>query len=428
MQKSKQIFNGAWVVDISMGYGHQRAAFAIGDLAKHGKVIHADHYVGIPHSDKMIWETSKELYETISRFKNIPVLGDIIFGIFDKFQAIQDFYPRMQNIDHPTLQLKQVYGFIEKKQWGKHLIQKLNEHPLPLIATFPAVAFMAEYFKYEGPVWLVVTDTDVSRAWAPLKASQTEIGYFASSQIAKERLVRYGVPRRNIFDTGFPLPKDCVRTAKESLKRRIQALDPFEKYVGRYSTLVQQYVGAFPQKKKQIPVVTFAIGGAGAQEDIAREALQGLTPLLKRGMIRFIIVAATHKEIAQRFHEMIVRLKLSSCVAVVYKNSVEEYFKEFSNVLRITDILWTKPSELVFYAALGIPILFAPPVGSQEEGNRDWLLSVGAGIKQSAPKFVGEWMSDMIVEGVFAEAAMQGYVEMERNGAEHITKIIEHTA
>ena len=33
------------------------------------------------------------------------------------------------------------------------------------------------------------------------------------------------------------------------------------------------------------------------------------------------------------------------------------YFNQFNRWLRDTDILWTKPSELVFYCALGIPIL-----------------------------------------------------------------------
>ncbi|MBI1984807.1 MAG: hypothetical protein HYS60_01695 [Candidatus Wildermuthbacteria bacterium] len=417
-------FKKAWVVDTSMGYGHQRAAFALRSIAQGQRVVHADQYQGIPHSDKAVWETSRRLYETMSRFKKIPVLGDIVFGIFDKFQEIQEFYPKMQAIEHPTLQLRQVYGLMEKKQWGKHLIERLNENPLPLVATFPAIAFMAEYWGYEGPVWLVVTDTDISRAWAPLKAAQSEIGYFVPTSVARERLLRYGVPGRNIFHTGFPLPPDLLRHAKEDLRRRIQALDPAGEYQKSYADLVKHYLGAVPAKRKQVPVVTFAVGGAGVQEDIAQEVLEGLSPLLRRRKIRLNLVAGMHKGVTKHFHELAAKHRLSSSVNIVYRNTGHEYFWEFARVLRKTDILWTKPSELVFYAALGIPLLLAPPVGSQEDHNQEYIVSLGAGIKQLDPKLAAEWVQDMINKGSFAEAAMQGFVEMEKRGTENISKII----
>ncbi len=51
-------------------------------------------------------------------------------------------------------------------------------------------------------------------------------------------------------------------------------------------------------------------------------------------------------------------------------------------MLRTTDILWTKPSELSFYTALGLPIIMTPPLGSQEEFNRKWLLTIASGTDQ----------------------------------------------
>lgn len=37
----------AWVVDVNMGYGHQRTAYPLRKLAPRGKVIHANDYHGI---------------------------------------------------------------------------------------------------------------------------------------------------------------------------------------------------------------------------------------------------------------------------------------------------------------------------------------------------------------------------------------------
>ena len=76
-----------------MGYGHQRAALPFKDIAQGGKIIAANDYVGIPSSDRNIWEASRRFYEAVSRFKKFPVLGDLFFAIYDKFQEIQEFYP-----------------------------------------------------------------------------------------------------------------------------------------------------------------------------------------------------------------------------------------------------------------------------------------------------------------------------------------------
>ena len=72
----------AYIVAVTMGYGHLRPASALRDMSvvpkgmDHGKgVINADDYPGIPETDKKIWETMRKGYEFISRFKRVPVLG-----------------------------------------------------------------------------------------------------------------------------------------------------------------------------------------------------------------------------------------------------------------------------------------------------------------------------------------------------------------
>ena len=100
------------------------------------------------------------------------------------------------------------------------------------------------------------------------------------------------------------------------------------------------------------------------------------------------------------------------------------YFKAFNQALRSTDILWTKPSELTFYSGLGLPILMAEPIGSQEDYNRDWLLAIGAGIDAPDPLYVDEWLFDWLDSGWLAEAAMQGFLDAPKMGAYHIENIV----
>ena len=104
--------------------------------------------------------------------------------------------------------------------------------------------------------------------------------------------------------------------------------------------------------------------------------------------------------------------------------TTNEYFKIFNEALRETDVLWTKPSELSFYAGLGIPIIIAPTIGSQEDFNKRWLLHVGAGVTQENLKYTDQWFYDSLNAGDLAEMAMQGFMEIEKMGAYNIEKII----
>ena len=97
----------------------------------------------------------------------------------------------------------------------------------------------------------------------------------------------------------------------------------------------------------------------------------------------------------------------------------------FRSVLRTTDILWTKPSELSFYAALGLPIVMSPPLGSQETFNRRWLLKIGAGIDQPESLRADRWLRDALDNGELAQAAWNGYEKAEKNGTYRIMDILQ---
>ena len=108
---------------------------------------------------------------------------------------------------------------------------------------------------------------------------------------------------------------------------------------------------------------------------------------------------------------------------IIYSDKIEDYFVKFNKKLHETDILCTKPSELSFYSGLGIPIIMAPIIGSQEEFNKKWLLRMGSGIAQEDPKHADQWIFDYLESGRFAEVAMKGFVSVEKMGVYNIKKI-----
>jgi len=116
--------------------------------------------------------------------------------------------------------------------------------------------------------------------------------------------------------------------------------------------------------------------------------------------------------------------QLGTWVQIPKFTSRYEYFSGFSEILKTTDILWTKPSELSFYTGLGLPIVIAPPIGSQEDFNRLWLQYVGGGIPQNDPKYTNEWLFDWIRSGGMARMAWSGYIEAPTHGTYRIEDIM----
>jgi hypothetical protein len=114
--------------------------------------------------------------------------------------------------------------------------------------------------------------------------------------------------------------------------------------------------------------------------------------------------------------------ELGKGVTIIFAWDKYVYFRNFNQTLRSTDILWTKPSELSFYAALGLPIIIAPPIGAHEFRNQSWLIDMGAGINQENPDYTHEWLFDLVASGRLAHAAMQGFLEAPKLGTYNIEK------
>ena len=422
----------AWVVAVDMGYGHQRPAHNLGCLAFQGKIINANNYKGIPASDRKIWKDSRTFYEWVSRFKSFPLIGEFVFNFYDSLQKIKPFYPK-RDLSQPILQLHGMYHYI-KKGWGRDLIEKLSLKKLPLITTFFAVAFMAEEHNYEGDIYCIVTDTDISRAWAPLHPHISRIKYFAPNKRTVERLKLYGVKAENIFFSGFPLPLENIGENLEIVRadvlERLAHLDPQKVYLSKYQHQLHSIlkVSKVEYKTTRPFNLTFAVGGAGAQKDIAITVAKSLAKDLLNNRLHLHLVAGVHNEVATYFKKELTKLGLKKCIGdtvhILQASTKDEYFVMFNELMRKTDVLWTKPSELAFYSALGIPIIMSNPIGSQEDFNKTWLKTVGSGIAQEDPRYVNEWLWEWLETGALAEAAIEGYLDAPKFGTYNIGQII----
>ena len=426
--------NKAWIIAADMGYGHQRAAFPLRYLAG-GRIINANNYPGIPRDDRHLWKESREFYEFISRFKRVPLIGDLAFEIFDKLQSIPRFYPR-RDLSRPTQQVRQLDRLIRQRRWGYHLIKKLEQRPLPIVTSFFVPALMADIFRYPGDIYCLVTDTDISRAWVALKPNLSRINYLAPNFRVMERLRLYGVPANRLFLTGFPLPLENLGGAKievlqHDLKQRLKNLDPHGNYWQHYGSIYKHYLGGdLPEQSDHPFTITFAVGGAGAQRELGVVILKSLKHKIKQGRLRLVLVAGIHNEVNKYFRQAALAnglgQELGHGVVIIHASNKYGYFSKFNKILRTTDVLWTKPSELSFYVALGIPLIMSESIGSQEEFNRSWIDMIGAGTDQKDPQFTDQWLFDLLDSGWLAEAAMEGFIEAPKFGTFNIEKIILH--
>lgn len=426
-----------YVVGVNMGYGHERPAHAIADYFGTSEIIIANDYKGIPASDRNVWESGRKFYERISRFKQVPVVGDWAFSLFDEVQRIPNFYPK-RDLSGPSLQTRQFYTFYRHKKWMRHLVEKLAKNPKPFVSTFMSPAFAAEEFGYPEDIYVLCTDTDVSRAWAPLKPGKSRIQYLAPTKRVANRLEMYGVPKAHIHATGFAIPYELIgdndKKAEASLERRLCNLDPNGYFLKNNNLSLEAILGPqvcdqISNRDSHVPRIAFAIGGAGAQSDMLTTLLKSLKNSLMTEKLHLEIIVGTHEGIYKDLKRVIAEMHMTRVFkegksSILFEKKRDDYFREFTKMIERIDALWTKPSELSFYAGLGLPIIMAAPIGSQEDFNREWLLQMGAGADQMDLRYTGEWLEDWIESGTLARMAWNGYTQAPMHGVKNIKKTV----
>lgn len=418
----------AWVATVDMGLGHQRAVYPLRNVTRGGIIT-----AGLPEysepGEVKLWKRLRHSYEFLSRVRSVPAIGKPLFRLLDNLQNIPPFYP-FQDMTKPSYQVNLMASLIGRGL-GQGLLKTIEEKPLPLVSSHPVPALAADragIFRN----YCIVCDAEISRAWVAANPRESRIEYLAPCGNAVQRLRRYGVPEARIHLTGFPMPLELlgdenVSTLKRDVGQRLNYLDPYHRFWQLHQWSAEHFLGRenIRPRNERVLEITYAVGGAGAQRDIGYNIAKSIRERLAGGTVRLNLVAGIRPEVRDYFLAARKELNLSEdAVRVVYGDTMAEYFGAFTETIHNTDILWTKPSELSFYAGVGLPIIMAPTIGAQEEYNRKWLQEIQAGIPQDHPEYTDEWLFELLDRGRLAESAWDGFLKGRHFGTYKVMEVL----
>lgn len=418
------------IVSVEMGYGHLRAALPLAD-ALGIPLLHADQSPISDAAEQRSWRWVQRGHERLSKPSYFrPVLGKPTQWM-DKITNIPPLYGA-RNLERPNVGAKLLDAMIARGL-GRGLVRYLVDTGSPLITTFYAPAVIANRAGFDR-VYCVVTDADINRVWVPRAPQTSRVHYFAPSTRVVRRLRAYGVPETQITLTGFPLPPELADAPhfvqlRRSVAKRLTRLDPERAFRALHGHDVERSLGGLPNSESaQPPHLVFAVGGAGAQADMAFDFLPSLRPAIEEGRLSVTLTAGTRSDVARTFEAAIASAGLAGRigrgVSILHESSFRPYYDRFNRTLASADILWTKPSELSFYAALGLAVVLSTPVGSHERYNRRWLREQGVALKQHTPKHALEWLEEWLKDGTLAAAAWMGFVRLPKEGTRRIVQAV----
>lgn len=421
----------AWVISVDMGYGHQRAAYPLKDIA-YKRILTANNDQIISEKERKMWNRSRNFYELISRVKEMPILGKILFYFFDKFLSISPLFP-FRDLSKASIATLYFKRQILKKGLCDSLIEYIRKKDIPIITTHFIPALACSYHGLKN-IFCVVTDTDINRVWVIDKPEDSKIKYLVPCEHVVHRLREYGIKDKDIILTGFPLPKENIgglscSIIKKDLGLRLANLDPNKIYISKYKGHLRRNLGRnFKNNSSRPLTLTYMVGGAGAEKDIGLKMIKSLKDKIVKKKVIVNLVAGTRLDVKSHFEDKVKKMGLIRCLGstinIIFALNKKDYFSYLNEKLHTTDIIWSKPSEVSFYTALGLPIIIAPPVGAHENFNKEWLEHIGSGFVQKDPSFTDDWLFYWLENGRLAEAAWEGFAEARSVGIYNIEKAL----
>jgi hypothetical protein len=419
----------AWVISATMGYGHHRAVFPFEDIAEGGIITDGSGQTSSKKEERL-WKRFLGAYEFLSRAKSLPIVGKPIFSVLDSMLHIPSYYP-IRDLSNSTFQVDFLVSTIRKGLCAS-MLEKISTKDIPILTSFYASAIAADMKGFQN-VYCVICDADINRVWVAKEPWESSIHYFAPCGKAAQRLRSYGVPDERISITGFPLPLNLLgdknlSVLKSDLGKRLRRLDPNGHFWLRHGKNAEHFLGIENCNENVSSKLTimYAVGGAGALKEIGAKIAVSLKDKILNGSVSLILVAGTKSNVRDYF--LSVRKSISaddSMIKIIYSETIYDYFKMFNEELHNTDILWTKPSELSFYSALGIPIVMTPPIGSQEKFNKKWLNEIRAATKQEKPEYTDQWLFELLNKGILAETAWSGFLKARKLGTYNIMEVLK---
>lgn len=418
------------IVAVNMGYGHLRPAAALAEVLR--TVVSRGDLA--PLADSRDRDTLARLHAQLvflSRASQVPLVGPAMRRVLDAVTWV----PRLRRrgeLAAPNAATRHLRTLIDRG-FGAALADRVRASRAPMLSTFYAQAIAADARGVDD-VHCLTTDSDVNRVWVAHDPRASRIRYCVPLRRTARRLEAYGVPSERIHLTGFPLPPGLVGgpsldVLHENLARRLLRLDPSGAWRREAPDAARRLMERAPRGAASAPVsVTFAIGGAGAQAELACALVRALREPLARGAVRLTLVAGVRREVASRlvgfarWHA--AEALRRGAIDVLHGATFQDYLARFEVRLARTDVLVTKPSEMIFYGALGLALVLAPPLGHHERANGRLARRKGFGLEAPPPSGTARWLEQHLADGSLARAAWSGYARMPKDGTYRIARLL----
>ncbi|MGO4110272.1 MGDG synthase family glycosyltransferase [Paenibacillus sp. YAF4_2] len=242
------------------------------------------------------------------------------------------------NLNHSSRVLSRMnhfYGMKKmKEEWA-------NERPALILHTFPYLA--ADELRYELghdiPTVTIITDYVLHSRWIHENTSQ----YCVASESLKQSLKNAGVPDHKIAVTGIP-----IRSMFKSSSNRASICERWGLGADRSRVLVMA-------------------GAYGVQ----RSVKEMMATVLHYTNSDMIVVCGKNKRLQK---------KLASEFSANKRVSVIGYTNDIHELMAVSDCLLSKAGGITLTEALAmtLPTIVYKPLPGQEQGNAEYLSSVGA--------------------------------------------------
>lgn len=353
-----KVGKGLVVGSVRMGYGHHRMALSV-------------------HSHSIAKKIPTYLHDLLAiDSSESRAIGDVdgIYSYFSRLSsemggAVEWAWGNITNSgNESTLYLSTILA----KEY-KRLMRDLPREN-PIITTYPLNGQMAYESGHRKLVHLISDNHPQHYLLVPgaLNLVQTESNL--------RGFLKMGVPRENLGLAGHWVSEPILRNVMEDSDNRMKRT-----------------------KNRSGKRFLIPIGGAGAQKTYLTEVLETSVDLLRSGEAKFFINTGDHDSVYAHFREVVERLGLefeeirawNDLKEFVARNKLSdkedsrlkpvtllnflthsEAYSATDILVRVSDVLITKPGELAFYP---IPKIFIRRVGDHEEKSALYSLDLGEG-------------------------------------------------
>lgn len=385
-----------------MGFGHLRAAHNIAGYS-HSPIVRVDREPNVRAMDRFVWNGTQRIHTYASR--DAESRNRLLYDWFENLMRLPD--------DHraPTLTETRFVFLLNKLGVGEKFFRSLDPGYPTLVHTFYLHALLSVYRHYPGRSYLLLCDVEFHRVWVPLDPRERSLEYLVPAPQSADRLMSYGVPHEQIHVTGFPLP--VVSTGQRDLAILESNLEIRRRRLRRDSTVPM--------------TIMFPFSGAGAYSNVLAELVKSLLDHLREGSVRLIVACGNNQHALRSAENIFMNygLEESEFTEIMFDENLFTSFDRFDSALKSADLIITKPGELVFYAGLGIPMVFLPPIGGHEAKNREYLLENRCAVDMGVVSEFPQWLEESRRSERLLELAEMGYRNLPKTGTFDIDEIVK---